>query len=175
MSRSSKIKSIGPPSIGLEVRFRVGASPLLPRPLGSDTRVQAKNQVFSLVSRRFIPLRHFDSSLLHIQCDLSSPPTTMADTCKSPDGYLFGITKGRTILLTLILGCLPLTVVLLAPKLFFWLGNSAGYYLRKKTAGRKAQILELTKTEEAEWEKNGKGQRKGKGKERRDSDEWREC
>jgi alpha-1,2-mannosyltransferase len=97
----------------------------------------------------------------------------MAETCRAPDGsevYSFGMTKGTTILIALILGFLPITVILLGPKLFFWLGNSAGYYLRKKTAGRKAQILELTKNEEEEWEKSGKG--KGKGKERRDSDEW---
>ena len=39
--------------------------------------------------------------------------------------------------------------------------------MRKKTAGRKAQILELVGNEQREWEEKG-----GKEKERRDSDEW---
>lgn len=57
-------------------------------------------------------------------------------------------------------------MVLLGPKLFFWFGNTLGFYLRNKTAGRKAQILESVVQDEAEWEKSGKG------KDRRDSDEW---
>lgn len=42
-----------------------------------------------------------------------------------------------------------------------------GYYLRKKTAGRKAQILELVEKDQADWEKSGK-----ENEERRNSDEW---
>jgi alpha-1,2-mannosyltransferase len=63
-----------------------------------------------------------------------------------------------------ILGFLPLTVILLGPKLVFYVGGTFGYYLRKKTAGRKAQILELVESEEAEYTANAEN--------RRDSDDW---
>ena len=78
------------------------------------------------------------------------------------------MTKSRVIITALVLGFTPMAVVLLGPKLFFWIGNWVGYYLRKKTAGMKAQILELTTAEEREWEETN---RKEKEK-RRDSDEW---
>lgn len=93
----------------------------------------------------------------------------MVETCKAPDGsevYTLGMTKSTTIFVALVLGFMPLAVVLLGPKLLFWLGNTLGFYLRNKTAGRKAQILEATIQEEEEWEKGGRE------KNRRDSDEW---
>jgi alpha-1,2-mannosyltransferase len=70
----------------------------------------------------------------------------------------------RTIIITLTLACIPLFSVLLGPKLIFWVGGIAGRYLRTKTAGRKAQILELTEKDQVEWEEDGK--------DRRNSDEW---
>lgn len=54
--------------------------------------------------------------------------------------------------------------MILGPKLLFKVGSMFGYYLRKKTAGRKAQILELVDADEKEF--------KEEGGERRDSDEW---
>lgn len=49
------------------------------------------------------------------------------------------------------------------PKLFFKLGSAVGYYLKKKTAGRRAQILDLVDADEKEFKaKRG----------RRASDEW---
>jgi alpha-1,2-mannosyltransferase len=97
----------------------------------------------------------------------------MPETCRAPDGsqpYTLGMTKSRTILVAFVLGFLPLVVVLLGRKLMFGLGNSLGFYLRNKTAGRKAQVLEATLQEEEEWEKSGREKEKARG--RRDSDEW---
>lgn len=88
--------------------------------------------------------------------------------CLAPDGsevWTFGMNNlPRTIIITLTLGCIPLAIVLLGPKLVFYLGGIAGSYLRKKTAGRKAQILELTEKDQAEWEEDRK--------DRRNSDDW---
>ncbi|KAF8848296.1 glycosyltransferase family 4 protein [Acephala macrosclerotiorum] len=93
----------------------------------------------------------------------------MGKTCAAPDGtqpITFGLTKWNSILLVTVLGCLPMATILLGPRLVRWVGGTLGFYLRNKTAGRKAQILEMTEKDEAEWEKT-------KGKEgRRDSDEW---
>jgi alpha-1,2-mannosyltransferase len=93
----------------------------------------------------------------------------MADqVCRAPDGsevWTFGLNNlPRTIIITLTLACIPLFSVLLGPKLIFWVGGIAGRYLRTKTAGRKAQILELTEKDQVEWEEDGK--------DRRNSDEW---
>ena len=91
----------------------------------------------------------------------------MAETCKTQDGddvWTFGLTQNMTIVLVSILGFLPLTIILLGPKLVFYVGGTLGYYLRKKTAGRKAQILELVETEEKEYATEGD--------KRRDSDDW---
>ena len=88
--------------------------------------------------------------------------------CLAPDGsevWTFGLNNlPRTIFIALTLGSLPLMIVLLGPKLVFWLGRIAGTYLRNKTAGRKAQILELTEKDQTEWEEDGK--------DRRNSDDW---
>lgn len=43
-------------------------------------------------------------------------------------------------------------------------GRAVSYYLKQKTAGRRAQILELMESEEKEYATKGKG--------KRDSDEW---
>jgi alpha-1,2-mannosyltransferase len=96
----------------------------------------------------------------------------MADeVCYAPDGsemWTFGLNNlPRTVSFALIIGFCPLVTVLLGPKLISWAGRTAGLYLRKKTAGRKAQILELTEKDQAEWEEDEKD-----GKSRRDSDDW---
>lgn len=91
----------------------------------------------------------------------------MAPQCSSPSGasaWTFGLTRTTAIILVSILGSLPLLVVLLGPKLGFWAGRTVGIYLQQKTAGRKAQILELAVKDERKWEEKGKG--------RRDSDDW---
>ena len=77
--------------------------------------------------------------------------------------YTFGLSKSVAIFLTLFVACIPITTFFLGPRLLFYIGGVFGSYLRKKTAGRKAQILELVENEEKEY-----------GKDRRDSDEWEE-
>jgi alpha-1,2-mannosyltransferase len=56
-------------------------------------------------------------------------------------------------------------IILLGPKLIFWIGGMFGGYLRKKTEGRKAQIFELVEKDELAWAKKAE-------QGRRDSDEW---
>jgi alpha-1,2-mannosyltransferase len=91
----------------------------------------------------------------------------MADTCRTPDGddvWTFSLTPNNVIIVVSILGFLPLATIMLGPKLVFYVGGTLGYYLRKKTAGRKAHILELVATEEKEYAAEGEN--------RRDSDDW---
>jgi alpha-1,2-mannosyltransferase len=92
----------------------------------------------------------------------------MAEMCTTPDGasmWTLGFeSKWFAIIFVSILGFFPLLVILLGPKLVFYFGGLVGYYLKNKTAGRKAQILELVETEEKEYLATSKG--------RRDSDEW---
>ena len=92
----------------------------------------------------------------------------MDETCRAPDGsemWTFGMNqKAWTLLRLLLVASTPLAIMLLGPKLLFKVGRMLGYYLRKKTAGRKAQILELVDADEREF--------KEEGGEQRDSDEW---
>ncbi|TVY78292.1 GDP-Man:Man(3)GlcNAc(2)-PP-Dol alpha-1,2-mannosyltransferase [Lachnellula suecica] len=87
-------------------------------------------------------------------------------SCKAPDGSDQWGALGKWTILSLVtvLGFLPMTIILLGPKLVFHVGGTLGYYLRKKTAGRKAQILELVEADEKEYA--------AKGESRRDSDDW---
>jgi alpha-1,2-mannosyltransferase len=70
----------------------------------------------------------------------------------------------RNMFIILAIACTPLTIMLLGPKIILRIGSWFGFYLRKKTAGRKAQILDLVEAEEKEFLEEGG--------ERRDSDEW---
>lgn len=89
------------------------------------------------------------------------------EVCRAPDGsamVTFGLNSRMALLYVLLVACTPLTIMLLGPKLVSRVGRAFGYYLRKKTAGRKAQILELVEADKKEYlEEDG---------ERRDSDEW---
>ncbi|RDW60648.1 glycosyltransferase family 4 protein [Coleophoma cylindrospora] len=89
----------------------------------------------------------------------------MSGTCAAPDGTaktIFGLAPSTfSILLALFLGLMPLTVILGGPALVRAAGRTVGFYLRKKTAGRRAQILECVKSDLAAWKEK-----------RRDSDEW---
>ena len=93
----------------------------------------------------------------------------MAETCKNPDGsemWTLGTNSWFMVMAVVsIIACTPLTIILLGPKLVFHVGGILGHYLRKKSAGRKAQILELVAADE-------KGYTTTADRERRDSDEW---
>jgi alpha-1,2-mannosyltransferase len=74
------------------------------------------------------------------------------------------MSKFKVLVLALVIACTPMTAFLVGPKLLFYVGGIFGYYLRKKTAGRKAQILEMVEAGEKEFA--------AEGGDRRDSDEW---
>ena len=79
--------------------------------------------------------------------------------------WTFGLgTKWASVLVALVLGITPMTVLFGGPILVGYIGRTVGFYLRKKTAGRKEQILEKVEADEKELVE--------KGKDRRDSDEW---
>jgi len=81
----------------------------------------------------------------------------------SRNAWTFG-SKWTTLILTLSISSIPWAAYFLGPKLFFKIGGTFGYYLRKKTAGRRAQILELVEAEEKEF--------LAQGGNRKDSNEW---
>ena len=102
----------------------------------------------------------------------SSPQitTTMGDSmCVTDNGstvWSFGLLSPKlTIIAVTILGFLPLAIILLGPKLVYAVGGWVGFYLRSKTAGRKAQILDIVEREEHAWEEDIKERS-------RDSEEW---
>ena len=90
------------------------------------------------------------------------------EVCMAPDGTPMATlgfqASWRNMLIILCIASTPLLMMILIPKIATRIGGSFGYYLRKKTAGRKAQILELVEAEEKEFQEEGG--------ERRDSDEW---
>lgn len=91
----------------------------------------------------------------------------MAETCKASDGsdmWTFGLDTKWTILVALILGATPLIVLLGGPKLVGYVGRTVGFYLRQKTAGRKAQVLEKVQKDQIEYRDNRE--------KRRDIDDW---
>ncbi|KAG0645981.1 Glycolipid 2-alpha-mannosyltransferase [Hyphodiscus hymeniophilus] len=95
--------------------------------------------------------------------------TTMAEeVCMAPDGdpmVTFGFMANWTSLLKLLAAAsTPLILMLVIPMIVKRIGRSFGSYLKRKSAGRKAQILELVEAAEKEFQKEGG--------ERRDSDEW---
>jgi alpha-1,2-mannosyltransferase len=53
-----------------------------------------------------------------------------------------------TIILALLLSIVPIFSVILVPKIIIAAGRIVGWYLRRKTAGRRAQILERVESEE---------------------------
>lgn len=96
----------------------------------------------------------------------------MSESCRAPDGstmWTFGLASNKwlTISLVALIGFTPLAMVLLLPKLVMAVGGMLGYYLRKKTAGRRAQILELVEADEKAARKAGGGTRRDS-----ESDGW---
>lgn len=91
-----------------------------------------------------------------------------SETCAAPDGstnWTFRLgSKAAMPFITLLIACLPFASYLVVPKLVRYIGGIFGFYLRKKTAGRRAQILELVEADEKEFLVNGG--------ERRNSDDW---
>lgn len=94
----------------------------------------------------------------------------MEETCKAPDGsakwgssWTYPDSKNFFLFTVLALAATPLLTILVVPRLVFLTGRLVGYYLEKKTAGRKAQILELVQEDEGQFLAVG-GEK--------DSDDW---
>ena len=90
------------------------------------------------------------------------------EVCMAPDGtpmVTLGLNSKWTNLLWIVfLAATPLMTMILVPMVATRIGGSCGLFLKAKTAGRKAQILELVEADEKESQEQGG--------ERRDSDEW---
>ena len=96
------------------------------------------------------------------QHDLNTNMTALHKPPGDSGTWTFG-SMWVTILITLLVASIPMVAISFGPKLFFKLGSAVGYYLKKKTAGRRAQILDLVDADEKEFKaKRG----------RRASDEW---
>jgi alpha-1,2-mannosyltransferase len=54
----------------------------------------------------------------------------------------------KSIILAVLLSIIPLTIVVLAPKIITAAGRTIGWYLQHKTDGRRAHILERVDSEE---------------------------
>ena len=117
----------------------------------------------AVASKKVIQSRFFEPWKL----TNSTNNTTMEETCKAPDGsdmWTFGMDSKLVVMTVIsIIAFTPITIILLGPKLVFYVGGIFGHYLKRKTAGRKAQMLELVEADEKEYAAEG---------ERRDSDEW---
>jgi len=92
----------------------------------------------------------------------------MDEQCRAPDGsamWTFGLSANSKYLIGIFLiAATPMSLILFGPKLVFYLGGIVGYYLKKKTAGRRAQILDLVEQEEKDF--------LAEGGEREDADDW---
>ncbi|KAK3387719.1 glycosyltransferase family 4 protein [Podospora didyma] len=95
----------------------------------------------------------------------------MAESCAAPSGRKF-ITLGidpkiLALVIVPLIAITPLATLLLGPLLWRTLGSILGWYLRKKTDGRRGQILDLV---EADQKKYQDGERRKSGDE--DDDDW---
>jgi alpha-1,2-mannosyltransferase len=72
---------------------------------------------------------------------------------------------GLTIFLATLLGVVPLVALFLAPKVITATGRTVGWYLRRKTEGRRAQILERVDGDEKALEAD-------KSSRRNSDEEW---
>lgn len=89
----------------------------------------------------------------------------MGDTCRLPSGekpFSFGLgPKTLAFVVMPLVACTPLMLYLFIP----WFGTVLGMYLRRKTEGRRAQVVEAVKKEEAAFQAKSKGQKES-------DDEW---
>lgn len=81
-------------------------------------------------------------------------------SCKAPSGQdqwsPFGLSATSVALLALPLGLIPFFVLFGIPALWQALGSVGGTYLRNKTDGRRAQLLEVMAEDEKSHLSNGK-------------------
>jgi len=97
-------------------------------------------------------------------CSMTAPKSQFA-SCPAPgtvDAKNMPLLSFPVLILSIV-ACLPLFTVLLGPRIVAAAGRTVGWYLRRKTAGRRAQILERIEVEEKALAEDQS--------ERRDSDE----
>lgn len=84
----------------------------------------------------------------------------MAETCMTPAGgksFLFGLELRTLSAVVLLLASTPLLLVLVAPTVVNRFGRFLGYTLRKKTEGRRAQLIAVMHEEDEKyWKENAR-------------------
>ncbi|KAI9730969.1 MAG: asparagine-linked glycosylation protein [Claussenomyces sp. TS43310] len=81
-------------------------------------------------------------------------------SCSLPPERQFGVgLYWATLGVAMLLALLPFTVMIGVPRLLGWVGRSVGFYLKRKTAGRRIQILERVEGEEKSLLEQEKGRR----------------
>lgn len=98
-----------------------------------------------------------------------------AGTCSTPEGEqykTFGLSpKTLALVVAPVLACLPAFFIFGIPAIWSWLGKFFGEYLRRKTEGRRGQVLKSIEEDEKSYaEKHNKG--KGDKKKGEEDDSW---
>jgi alpha-1,2-mannosyltransferase len=87
----------------------------------------------------------------------------MAETCRAPDGsqpFSFGMSPNVLAFVVVpILALTPITALLVVPMLWRAIGSMLGWYLRKKTDGRRSHILELVEADQKKYQEENKSRR----------------
>lgn len=84
----------------------------------------------------------------------------MADTCRTPTGekpFSFGMEPKTLVIVVTILSTFPLLAVLLGPVVANRIGRFWGFTLRKRTEGRRAQLLSVMNEEDEKYQKENPG------------------
>lgn len=84
----------------------------------------------------------------------------MADTCTTPTGgkpFSFGLEPKTLVIVVTVLSTLPLLVVVFGPIVANRIGRFWGFTLRKRTEGRRAQLLSVMNEEDAKYQKENPG------------------
>lgn len=94
----------------------------------------------------------------------------MSDTCVAPDGtrpFSFGMEPRTLIFVATGIACMPLTILILGPLLFRFVGKTIGWALIKKTEGRRALLVSLM-----DEDNKKSGDKSPSSKSSSSSDEW---
>lgn len=96
-------------------------------------------------------------------------------TCSTPSGEqynTFGLSpKTLALVVAPVLACLPAFFIFGVPAIWSWLGKFFGEYLRRKTEGRRGQVLKSIEEDEKSYaEKHNKGE--GDSKKGEEDDSW---
>ena len=79
----------------------------------------------------------------------------MSDTCRAPDGskpFSFGMQPKTLAMMTLLVASTPLFLILVVPIVLTRIGRFFGWTLRRRTDGRRAQVLSAMAEEEEKFQ-----------------------